>query len=47
MMIYSIASEQGVRMPSFFGYLLWAVCILVPLFLFLTVLLISPILKLP
>jgi Na+/H+ antiporter NhaD/arsenite permease-like protein len=46
LMIYSIASEQGVRMPSFFGYLLWGVCVLVPLFLFLTVLPISPILKL-
>ena len=46
LMIYAIASEQGVRMPSFFGYLLWAVCVLVPLFLILTLLPISPILKL-
>lgn len=42
LMVYAIASEQGVRMPSFFGYLLWAVCVLAPLFLLLTLLPISP-----
>jgi len=46
LMVYAIASEQGVRMPSFFGYLLWAACVLVPLFLLLTLLPIAPILKL-
>jgi Na+/H+ antiporter NhaD/arsenite permease-like protein len=46
LMVYAIATEQGVRMPSFFGYLLWAVCVLVPLFLILTLLPIAPILKL-
>jgi Na+/H+ antiporter NhaD/arsenite permease-like protein len=46
LMVYSIANEQGVKMPSFFGYLVWAACILVPLFLILTLLPISPILKL-
>jgi Na+/H+ antiporter NhaD/arsenite permease-like protein len=46
LMVYAIATEQGVRMPSFFGYLAWAVCVLVPLFLILTLLPISPILKL-
>ena len=46
LMVYSIAKEQGVRMPSFFGYLLWAACVLVPLLLILTLLPISPILKL-
>ncbi|MBI3702715.1 MAG: sodium:proton antiporter [Rhizobiales bacterium] len=46
LMVYAIASEQGVRMPSFFGYLLWAACVLVPLFLILTLLPISPILEL-
>ena len=46
LMVYAIANEQGVRMPSFFGYFLWAACILVPLFLILTLLPISPILKL-
>jgi len=44
LMVYAIATEQGVRMPSFFGYLLWAVCVLVPLLLLLTLLPISPIL---
>ena len=43
LMVYAIANEQGVRMPSFFGYFLWAACILVPLFLILTLLPISPI----
>ena len=46
LMVYAIANEQGVRMPSFFGYFLWAACVLVPLFLILTLLPISPILKL-
>ena len=46
LMVYAIASEQGVRMPSFFGYLLWAACVLVPLFIILTLLPIPPILKL-
>jgi Na+/H+ antiporter NhaD/arsenite permease-like protein len=46
LMVYAIAGEQGVRMPSFFGYLLWAVCVLGPLLLLLTLLPISPILKL-
>jgi Na+/H+ antiporter NhaD/arsenite permease-like protein len=46
LMINAIAGEQGVRMPSFFGYVLWAVCVLVPLFVILTLLPISPLLKL-
>jgi Na+/H+ antiporter NhaD/arsenite permease-like protein len=46
LMINAIAGEQGVRMPSFFGYVLWAVCVLVPLFVILTLLPISPIFKL-
>lgn len=31
-MVKSIADENGVRMPSFFGYLLWSLAILVPVF---------------
>lgn len=31
-MVKSIADENGIRMPSFFGYLLWAIVILVPVF---------------
>jgi Na+/H+ antiporter NhaD/arsenite permease-like protein len=45
LMVYVIASEQGVRMPSFFGYMLWSLAVLVPLFLLLTLLPIAPILK--
>jgi Na+/H+ antiporter NhaD/arsenite permease-like protein len=46
LMIYAIAEEQRVAMPSFFGYVLWALCVLVPLFLILTLLPIPPILRL-
>lgn len=35
-MIRSIAEDRGIRMPSFFGYMLWSVPILVPLFALLT-----------
>ena len=35
-MVRSIAEEQGVAMPSFFGYMAWSVGILIPLFLILT-----------
>jgi Na+/H+ antiporter NhaD/arsenite permease-like protein len=35
-MVYAIAEERGIRMPSFFAYLLFAALILVPLFLLLT-----------
>ena len=37
-MVRSIAEDRGIRMPSFFGYMLWSVPILVPLFVLLTVL---------
>ena len=36
-MVRSIAEEQGVPMPSFFGYCAWAGAILLPLFALLTV----------
>lgn len=32
-MVKSIADENGIRMPSFFGYLLWSFGILIPVFL--------------
>ncbi|MBR4741863.1 MAG: sodium:proton antiporter, partial [Desulfovibrio sp.] len=35
-MVRSIAEEQGVPMPSFFGYMAWSGAILVPLFILLT-----------
>jgi Na+/H+ antiporter NhaD/arsenite permease-like protein len=31
-MVRAIAEAQGLKMPSFFGYMLWSVGILVPLF---------------
>ena len=37
-MVRSIAIEQGVAMPSFFGYMMWSVGILIPCFALLTVL---------
>jgi Na+/H+ antiporter NhaD/arsenite permease-like protein len=36
LMIYAIAEERGVRMPSFVGYMLWASLILLPGLLLLT-----------
>jgi Na+/H+ antiporter NhaD/arsenite permease-like protein len=33
MMIQAIAEDDGIKMPSFFGYMVWSVCILVPLFI--------------
>jgi Na+/H+ antiporter NhaD/arsenite permease-like protein len=35
-MVRSIAEEQGVPMPSFFGYILWSCAFLVPCFVLLT-----------
>jgi Na+/H+ antiporter NhaD/arsenite permease-like protein len=35
-MVYAIASERGVNMPSFFGYMLWSFGILVPVFALLS-----------
>jgi Na+/H+ antiporter NhaD/arsenite permease-like protein len=37
-MVYAIAREGGVKMPSFFGYLLWSGAILIPTFLLMTLL---------
>jgi Na+/H+ antiporter NhaD/arsenite permease-like protein len=31
-MVKSIAEERGVKMPSFFGYMLWSGCVLIPVF---------------
>jgi Na+/H+ antiporter NhaD/arsenite permease-like protein len=46
LMVYSIAQERRIRMPNFFGYLLWAGLILVPPFVLLTILPIAPALRL-
>ena len=32
-MVKSISEENGVKMPSFFGYILWSLCILIPVFI--------------
>ena len=44
LMIYAIAEERGVKMPSFFAYLFWAALVLVPIFVLLTFLPVSPVL---
>jgi Na+/H+ antiporter NhaD/arsenite permease-like protein len=44
-MVYAIATGQGIKMPSFFGYFLWASAVLIPLFVLLTLLPVAPILK--
>ena len=31
-MVYAIARDAGVKMPSFFGYLLWSGAVLLPAF---------------
>lgn len=36
MMVKAIAEDRGVKMPSFFGYMLWSGAILIPLFIAMT-----------
>ena len=36
LMVKAIAEDRGIRMPSFFGYMLWSFGILVPLFALIT-----------
>jgi Na+/H+ antiporter NhaD/arsenite permease-like protein len=35
-MIYAIASERGIKMPSFFGFMTWSIVVLTPVFAALT-----------
>ncbi len=35
-MVYAIARQMGVKMPSFFGYMLWSGGVLIPTFLLVT-----------
>jgi Na+/H+ antiporter NhaD/arsenite permease-like protein len=37
-MVKAIAEENGVKMPSFFGYMIWSIGILIPLFIIVTLL---------
>jgi hypothetical protein len=43
--VYAIPQEHGIKMPNFFGYMLWAAVVLVSLFALLTLLPIAPILE--
>ena len=36
LMVKAIAEQRGVPMPSFFGYMAWSGCVLLPLFLVMT-----------
>jgi Na+/H+ antiporter NhaD/arsenite permease-like protein len=36
LMVKAIAEDRGVKMPSFFGYMVWSVGILLPLFIAMT-----------
>jgi Na+/H+ antiporter NhaD/arsenite permease-like protein len=35
-MVKAIAEEQGIEMPSFFGYMKWSVMFLIPCFVLVT-----------
>jgi Na+/H+ antiporter NhaD/arsenite permease-like protein len=35
-MVAAIAREEGVRMPTFFGYMLWSGAVLLPVFAVVT-----------
>jgi Na+/H+ antiporter NhaD/arsenite permease-like protein len=35
-MVAAIAREDGVPMPTFFGYMLWSGAILIPIFVLIT-----------
>ena len=35
-MVRSIAEESGIKMPSFFGFMVYSICILIPLFFLVT-----------
>ena len=36
LMVKAIAEDRGVKMPGFFGYMIWSVCVLVPLLALIT-----------
>jgi Na+/H+ antiporter NhaD/arsenite permease-like protein len=41
-MVYAIARQAGVKMPSFFGYMVWSMLVLVPTFVLATFLFFKP-----
>jgi Na+/H+ antiporter NhaD/arsenite permease-like protein len=42
LMIYAIAVERGIKMPSFVGYMLWSGIVLLPVFVLLTFIFVAP-----
>ncbi|MEG0447959.1 MAG: sodium:proton antiporter, partial [Comamonas sp.] len=36
LMVKAIAEDRGVNMPGFFGYMIWSVCVLLPLLVIMT-----------
>ena len=36
LMVKAVAEDRGVTMPSFFGYMAWSCCVLLPLFIIMT-----------
>jgi Na+/H+ antiporter NhaD/arsenite permease-like protein len=36
-MCRSIAEESGIKMPSFFGYMVWSIIILIPVFVLISI----------
>ncbi len=36
LMVKAIAEDRGLKMPSFFGYMVWSICVLIPLFIVMT-----------
>jgi hypothetical protein len=36
LMVKAIAEDRGIKMPSFFGYMVWSICVLIPLFIVMT-----------
>ncbi len=40
-MIYAIATQRGVKMPSFFGYMIWSIVVLFPVFVAVTYLFVA------
>ena len=36
LMVKAVAEDRGVKMPSFFGYMAWSCCVLIPLFIIMT-----------
>jgi len=36
LMVKAVAEDRGIKMPSFFGYMAWSMCVLIPLFIVMT-----------